>query len=94
MVFNVSVNRKKLKDNLVVNYWMINLKYKGYNKSIYLGSEDEVRRIVNEEINENNYLEKEELKNQIYDMCYDKLYDLVINEKNLFERKIVFKDLI
>jgi hypothetical protein len=94
MVFNVSVNRKKLKDNIVVNYWMINLKYKGYNKSIYLGSEEEVRRIVNEEINENNYLEKEELKNQIYDMCYDKLYDLVISEKNLFERKIVFKDLI
>jgi hypothetical protein len=52
---------------------MINLKYKGYNKSIYLGSEEEVRRIVNEQINENNYLEKEELKNQIYDMCYDKL---------------------
>jgi FtsZ-binding cell division protein ZapB len=94
LIFNVSINRKKLKDNLIVNYWMINLKYKGYNKSIYLGNEEDVRRIVNEELKENNYLEKEELKSQIYDMCYDKLYDLVMSEKNLFNNKIVFKDLI
>jgi len=94
MIFNVSINRKKLKNNMIVNYWMINLKYKGYNKSIYLGSEEYVRKIVNEEIGEYNYLENEKLKNQIYDMCYDKLYELVIGEKNLFDKKIVFKDLI
>ena len=94
MTFNVSINRKKLKNNNIVNYWMLNLKYKGCNKSIYLGVEEYVRKIVNEEIGENNYLEKEELKSQIYDMCYDKLYDLVISEKNLFDKKIVLRDLI
>lgn len=95
MNFNISKNRKKLVSGKVGIFWIINLKYRGSNKPIYLGSDKKVREIVGREIGVKSKLSEERLKSEIYDMCYDKLLDLVLKEKkNLFDMKITFNDLL
>jgi FtsZ-binding cell division protein ZapB len=95
MSFNISKQNKKLSDGKITPYWIINLKYRGSNKSIYLGSNEKVREIVGKEIGVKKKLEEGRLKSEIYDMCYDKLLDLVVKEKkNLFDMTIRFEDLI
>lgn len=95
MNFNISKNRKKLVNGKVGIFWIINLKYRGSNKPIYLGSDKKVREIVGREIGVKSKLSEERLRNEINDMCYDKLLDLVLKEKkNLFDMKITFNDLL
>jgi hypothetical protein len=92
---NISKQRKKLSNGKTTIYWIINLKYRGSNKSIYLGSDEKVREIVGKEIGVKSKLSEERLKNEIRFICYDKLWDLVVGEKkNLFDMTIRFEDLI
>ena len=84
MNMNVSVNRKNLKNGDTVNYWMINLKYKGLNKPIYLGSEDKVKEVVMRELKLKKQPNEEELRERLGFLCYDNLEELVMTEKNLF----------
>ena len=94
MNMNVSVNRKKLKNGDTVNYWMSNLKYKGLNKPIYLGSEDKVKEVVMRELKLKKQPNEEELRERLGFLCYDNLEELVMTEKNLFDRKITIEELI
>ena len=94
MNMNVSTNIKKLKDGSEAIYWMINLKYKGYNKPIYLGSDKKVREIVSKVIESKRRLSKDRLKSEIWDMCFEKLYIMVMTKENLYNEKIKFEDLI
>ena len=94
MNFNVSTNTKTLANGRKGIFWMINLKYKGMTKPIYLGSDKNVREIVNKALENKGRLSKDRLKSEIYDMCFDKLYIMVTKEKNMFDRKISFDDLI
>ncbi|NVK75891.1 MAG: hypothetical protein HWE24_20645 [Oceanospirillaceae bacterium] len=95
MTFNISKQNKKLANNSIGVFWIINLKYRGTNKSIYLGSDKKVREIVSTQLNTKRKLSEERLKSEIYDMCYDKLWEFVIeNKQNLFDIKIKFEDLI
>ena len=94
MKFNISKQNKKGSkgDNMI--FWIINLKYKRSNKSIYLGSDKKVREIVNKELGNKKKLSEDRLKNEIYDMCYDKLYEYVRNTPNLHNLTLKFTDLI
>jgi len=94
MNMNVSTNMKKLKDGSVAIYWMINLKYKGYNKPIYLGSDKKVREIVSKELKIKRRLNKEDMKEKIRFICIDNLIDMVMTKENLYSEKIKFEDLI
>lgn len=94
MNMNVSTNTKKLKDGREVIYWMINLKYKGYNKPIYLGSDKRVRDIVGKLIESKKKLSKEDFKVKVRFLCIDKLTDMVMTKENLYNEKIKFEDLI
>ncbi len=92
--YNVSTNTKSLANGNKAIYWMINLKYKGMNKPIYLGSDDLVRDKIKNELGIKKKLKKEEIKHKIAFLCYDNLVDMVMKEKNLFDRKITFDDLL
>ena len=92
--YNVSTNNKRLKDGTISIYWMINLKYKGLNKAIYLGSDKCVREKIKKELRLNGKLSKEDVKSKLGFLCFDNLLDMVIKEKNLFDKKITFDDLI
>ena len=94
MPINVSKQNKKLSNGKVGIFWIINLKYKRSNKSIYLGSDKKVRKIVGEEIGNKKKLSDDRLRNEIIDICYDKLYNMVRKEDNLYNIKIRFEDLI
>lgn len=94
MKLNVSKQNKKLSNGKVGIFWIINLKYKRSNKSIYLGSDKKVRKIVGEEIGNKKKLSDDRLRNEIIDICYDKLYNMVRKEDNLYNIKIRFEDLI
>lgn len=95
MTFNISKQNKKLANNSIGVFWIINLKYRGTNKSIYLGSDKKVREIVSTQLNTKRRLSEDTLKDKIYYLCYDGLWDLVIeNKQNLFDIKIKFEDLI
>jgi hypothetical protein len=95
MSYNISKQNKKLSNGKITPYWIINMKFRGSNKSIYLGSDKNVREIVGREIGVKSKLSEQRLRNEIYDMCYDKLWDLVMKEKkNLFDLTIRFEDLI
>ena len=73
---------------------MINLKYRGMTKPIYLGSDDDVRQKIKSELGIKKRLKKEDVRSKIGFLCFDNLYDMVVKEKNLFDRKISFDDLI
>lgn len=92
--YNISTNNKRLKDGSISIYWMINLKYRGLNKAIYLGSDKNVREKVKKELRLKGKLSKEDVKTKLRFLCYDNLSDMVIKEKNLFDKKITFDDLI
>lgn len=91
---NVSTNNKKLKSGEIRIYWMINLKYKGMTKPIYLGSDEFVRQKVKEELKLKKRLKKEDLRDKIRFLCFDNLFDLVMKEKNLFDIDINFDRLL
>ena len=93
MNMNVSYNRKKLKNGDTVNYVMINLKYRGLNKPIYLGTEDKMIELLIREVKDKPK-DEEEVKGWLGNLCYDKLEELVMTEKNLFDRKITIEELI
>ena len=93
MTMNVSYNRKKLKNGDTVNYVMINLKYRGLNKPIYLGTEDKMIELLIREVKDKPKNEKE-VKGWLGNLCYDNLEELVMTEKNLFDRKITIEELI
>jgi len=92
--YNISTNNKRMKDGSISTYWMINLKHKGLNKAIYLGSDKNVREKVKKELRLNGKLSKEDVKTKLGFLCFDNLLDMVIKEKNLFDKKITFDDLI
>ena len=94
MPINVSKQNKKLSNGKIGIFWIINLKYKRSNKSIYLGSDKKVREIVNKELGSKKKLSEDRLKNEIIDICYDKLYNMVRKEDNLYNISIRFEDLI
>lgn len=92
--YNVSTNNKRLKDGSISIYWMINLKYRGLNKAIYLGSDKNVKQKIKEELGLEEELKKDDIKNKIAFLCFDNLLDMVLENKNLFDKKITFDDLI
>ena len=94
MKFNISKQNKKLSSGKIGVFWILNLKYKKSNKSIYLGSDKKVREIVNNELESNRKLSDDRLRSEIYDMCYDKLFELVKGRENLYDLKIKFEELI
>lgn len=92
--YNVSTNNKTLANGNVAIYWMINLKYRGMTKPIYLGSDANVRQKIKEELGLKKKLKKEDVRSKIGFLCFDNLLDMVMKEKNLFDRKITFNELI
>ncbi|MGC6284517.1 MAG: hypothetical protein ACON4X_02575 [Polaribacter sp.] len=92
--YNVSTNNKTLANGSKAIYWMINLKYRGMTKPIYLGSDDVVRKKIKEELGLKKRLKKEDVRTKIGFLCFDNLLDMVMKEKNLFDRKITFDDLV
>lgn len=94
MMFNISKQNKKLSSGKIGVFWILNLKYKRSNKSIYLGSDKKVREIVNNELGSSRKLSDDRLRSEIYDMVYDKLFKLVKGKDNLYDLKIKFEDLI
>lgn len=94
MNMNVSYNRKKLKNGDTVNYVMINLKYRGLNKPIYLGTEDKIIELLIRKLKLKKQPNEEEVKEKLSFLCYDNLENLVMTEKNLFDRKITIEELI
>lgn len=92
--YNISTNNKTLANGEKRIYWMINLKYRGMTKPIYLGSDDDVRQKIKSELGIKKRLKKEDVRSKIGFLCFDNLYDMVVKEKNLFDRKISFDDLI
>ena len=59
-----------------------------------MGSDKKVREIVNNELESNRKLSDDRLRSEIYDMCYDKLFELVKGRENLYDLKIKFEELI
>ena len=94
MKFNISKQNKKLTDGSVGVFWILNLKYKRSNKSIYLGSDNKVREIVSKVIESKKKLSEDRLRSEIYDMCFDKLFELVKGRDNLYDLKIKFENLV
>ena len=92
--FNVSTNNKTLANGDIAIFWMINLKYRGMTKPIYLGSDKNVRKRIKEELGLKKKLKKEDVRSKIRFLCFDNLYDMVIKGDNLFDRKVSFDDLI
>ena len=45
-------------------------------------------------IESNRKLSDDRLRSEIYDMCYDKLFELVKGRDNLYDLKIKFEELI
>ena len=94
MKYNISKQNKKLTDGSVAIFWILNLKYKRGNKSIYLGSDNNVRETVSKVIESKKKLSEDRLRSEIYDMCFDKLFELVKGRVNLYDLKVKFEDLV
>jgi len=93
--FYFTVNEKVIKSGEVRKYWMINLKYKGDNKSIYLGSEEKVKEVVKNELNEDvSDFDKDSLIDKLFYLIKDNLEDMVVKKQNLFDENITLSQLI
>ena len=65
-------------------YWNINVKFKNYIKSIYLGSDKKLRGIFKEKVGLRLNVSNEKLKQQIEFYLVEEIMDMVIDNKNNF----------
>ena len=56
--------------------------------------EDKVKEVVMRELKLKKQPNEEELRERLGFLCYDNLEELVMTEKNLFDRKITIEELI
>ena len=103
--YNVSKNDKKTK-NGYSRYWMINLKYKGETKPIYIGNDSKTKELIKNEkflretFTDINFdkLSEDDIRVCIETLVSESLEDLVIEKRlkgeNLLSNTIKFTDLI
>ena len=100
-----SVTQLKEERKLINRYWLINVKYKGRNKSIHIGTDKYIKDFLknNEWIKENqesleikdiDNLTEKNIQRSVEILIGDNLYDEILSPNNFFESKIKFTDLV
>ncbi|MDA7712172.1 hypothetical protein N8873_08940 [Flavobacteriaceae bacterium] len=92
--FNVSTQKKKTGKHSLSVYWIINFKYKAVKKTIYLGSDKKMRKIIGNRLGTEKILSESRVKKEIREMTFDNLYHYVRTQKNLGAKTIKLKDLL
>lgn len=73
-------------------YWNINVKFKNYIKSIYLGSDKKLREIFNEKIGLRKNISKEKFRQKIEFCLVEEVMDLVIENKDDYDNWNIKKE--
>lgn len=73
-------------------YWNINVKFKNYIKSVYLGSDKKLREIFKEKVGLRINVSNEKLKQQIEFYLVEEIMDMVIENKNDFNNWSIKKE--
>jgi hypothetical protein len=93
--FYFTTNKKVLSGGEMKIYWMLILKLKGSNKTIHLGADDKIKEVVKKEFNEDvQKMDKETFIDRLYALVRENLEEMIVKEKNLFDKKITLEDLI
>ena len=85
----VNVVNYKKGDNV---FWNINVKFKNYVKSIYLGSDKKIRKMLSEKIGMRKNVSKDKLKQKLEFYLIEEVEDLVIDNKNDYDNWNVKKE--
>ena len=85
----VNVVNYKKSDNV---FWNINIKFKNYIKSIYLGSDKKIRKMLSEKIGMRKNVSKDKLKQKLEFYLIEEVEDLVIDNKNDYDNWNVKKE--
>ena len=70
----------------------INVKFKNYVKSIYLGSDKKIRKMLSEKIGMRKNVSKDKLKQKLEFYLIEEVEDLVIDNKNDYDNWNVKKE--
>ena len=85
-------------------YWLINVKYKGMNKSIHIGKDEYIKDYLKKDewINQNkdflgikdlDNLTEDDIKLSVRKLINDNLEDVVLSPDNFFNNKMTFEEL-
>ena len=85
----VNVVNYKKSDNV---FWNINIKFKNYIKSIYLGSDKKIRKMLSEKIGMRKNVSKDKLKQKLEFYLIEEVEDLVIDNKNDYDNWNIKKE--